>query len=369
MALKFQKVKVSQIIRETPDAVTVCFRPEDPAFRDYIPGQYLTLRVNLNGKNHNRAYSLCTSPYSDSHLGVTVKVTPGGLISTYLNQQLKEGDALELMPPMGNFVAHLDGSTARHFILIGAGSGITPLMSILKSVLDKQPQSRISLLYGNRNEDGIIFNRQLQALESSSNGRLEVLHTLSQPSSAWSGLSGRLLKERIQHIIKDKVQSHGLVQEFYICGPSGMMSEAAQALKELGISDNKVHQEHFSAALPELDDSSTPTTTSSSSMKTPDSAPGQLIKRQITVIFDGEQKEISVLPSQSVLDAALDADLDPPYACMIGSCCTCKAKLMSGKVIMDDREGLTDQEIADGFVLTCQSHPMSDGVVLNYDVM
>ena len=356
MALKFHNAKIVRVVRETQDAVSICFANPDPQVFTYIPGQYLTLKVEIDSKHFNRAYSLSSCPYTDENLVVTVKVTPGGKVSTWLNDTIHEGSYMDILPPLGNFTASLDASNAKHYVLIGAGSGITPLMSILRSVLVKEPQSKVTLLYGNRDQEAIIFSKMFTALEEQHPGKVKIVHSLTQPTGEWSGSKGRLVKDKVKELLAQ--ESISLPAEYFICGPSGMMSEAATALKENGVPASQIHEEHFSAPLThaDLDEKPKPASTSN-----------EPVTAKVKVILDGKESEITVTPSGSILDAALDHDLDPPYACMIGSCCTCRAKLLSGKVIMDDREGLTDSEIADGYVLTCQSHPITENVTVSYD--
>lgn len=356
MALKFQKVRIGKVTRETHDAVSIGFINPDKQVFNYIPGQYLTLKVEVDGKKYNRAYSLSSCPFTDELLTVTVKVSEGGKVSTFLNSNSKEGMEIEVLPPLGNFTAKIDPSNQKHYVLIGAGSGVTPLMSILRSVLEKEPQSKVTLIYGNRNQDSIVFKSVLDGLLSKHSDRLKVVHSLSQPQGDWNGESGRLTKDKVKALLSSSPED-SLPKEYYICGPSGMMEEAARGLKEMNIPSDCIHEEHFSAPLTHIEDEEKPKEENSNT----------IIARQIRVILDGIEKEVSVPASASILDAVLDHDLDPPYACMIGSCCTCKAKLLSGKVVMDDREGLTDSEIADGFVLTCQSHPLTSDVLVSYD--
>jgi ring-1,2-phenylacetyl-CoA epoxidase subunit PaaE len=357
MALKFQKLRVLKVVHETDDAITIHFENPDKSIYTYLPGQYLTLKVEVNGKNYNRAYSLCSCPPQDSHLAVTVKRTTGGIVSTYLNEHLREGAYIDVLPPLGNFVAKLNSGQQKHYILIGAGSGITPLMAILRTALCTESQSKVTLLYGNRTSGSIIFKKALEELVAQNPDRLKVIHSLSQADAGWTGHSGRLTRGKIKDLLQPILQENSLAKEYFICGPSAMMDEAGHALKEMGIAADKVHQEHFSAPLTHPMDEEPKAAESSNEVR----------EQKVTVILEGEEREISVGPNESILEACLDNDLDPPYACMIGSCCTCKAKLLSGSVIMDDREGLTDEEIADGFVLTCQSHPTSPNVKVSYD--
>jgi ring-1,2-phenylacetyl-CoA epoxidase subunit PaaE len=365
MALKFQKLKVAKVVKETPDAVTISFSNPDKNLFQYKPGQYLTLKVFVNGKPYNRAYSLCSCPFADDNLSVTVKVTEGGIVSTYLNQYCKEGMEIDVLPPLGNFVAKIDPSHKKQYVLIGAGSGITPLMSILRSVIEKEPQSKVMLLYGNRNENYIIFKNELQRLTTQFPERLKVIHSLSRPEAQWTGFVGRLDRNRVKEILNKELQNTDLQKEYFICGPSGMMDEAGHALKEMNVPAEQVHEEHFSAPVTHPMEEENGVRNETISGTATGTGEGNI--GEVTVILEGQEVKITVNPSQSILDAVLDVDLDPPYACMIGSCCTCKAKLVSGKVIMDDREGLTDEEIADGYVLTCQSHPVTPNVVVNYD--
>ncbi|RYD82231.1 MAG: 2Fe-2S iron-sulfur cluster binding domain-containing protein [Sphingobacteriales bacterium] len=362
MALKFQKVKVAKVVRETQDAITIHFENPDKSVYTYIPGQYLTLKVEVNGKNYNRAYSLCSSPACDDHLAVTVKKVSDGLVSSYLNNNLKEGAYIDILPPLGNFVAKLNPNQEKHYFLIGAGSGITPLMSILKTALIVEPKSKVTLLYGNRNDTGTIFKNALKELEGKYPDRLKVIHSCSQPEPGYSGIIGRLTRGKIKELLQPIIQEESLIKEYFICGPSSMMDEAGHALKEIHVPAQYVHQEHFSAPITHPMDDAEPTPVAA-----PVADDGKPKKMEVTIILEGEERVITVSPNESILEAALDNDLDPPYACMIGSCCTCKAKLLAGKVIMDDREGLTDEEIREGYVLTCQSHPTTSGVIVNYD--
>ena len=363
MALKFQKLLVEKVVQETPDAISIWFRNPDREVYKYIPGQYLTLKVIIDDKPYNRAFSLSSCPVKDNNLIVTVKITPGGKVSTSLVRNLKAGQEIEVMPPLGNFTAPMDAAHRNHYVLIGAGSGITPLMSILRSALESEPQSKITLLFGNRSENDIIFKSTLSELITKHPERLKVIHSLSQSSEDWRGENGRLTQSHILEILGKQQATDGLRNEYYVCGPAGMMLEAANAVKSLGVAPPQLHEEHFGAHLNHgTEDEPTP-------VKIEAKAEDISSIDDVTIVLDDKEYTFKVKNGQSILDAALDADLDPPYACMIGSCCTCKAKLLSGKIIMDDREGLTDSEIAEGFVLTCQSHPTSKGVKVSYDAL
>jgi ring-1,2-phenylacetyl-CoA epoxidase subunit PaaE len=357
MALKFQKMQVFKVVKETEDAITIYFQNPDKQLYSYIPGQYLTLRAEINGKAVNRAFSLCSSPITDDLLAVTVKKTTGGLVSTYFIQNLKAGDTLEVLPPLGNFVAKLKDYQKKHYVLIGAGSGITPLMSILKTALEVEKESKVTLIFGNRNTGSIIFKSSLEALQTQYPDRLKVIHVLTQADAGWTGPTGRLTRGKVKELLQPVIDKDSLIKEYYVCGPSAMMDESLHALKEMRVPAENTHQEHFSA----------PITHPMDEPEKPAAAAANQKEGMVKIILEGKEYDIEVGSNSSILEAALDNDLDPPYACMIGSCCTCKAKLLSGKVIMDDREGLTDEEIREGFVLTCQSHPTTPNVIVSYD--
>ena len=352
---KFQSLKVSQIIQETPDAITVCFeKPADGSF-DYKPGQYLTLKLEVKGESIRRAYSLCSSPVTDSELAVTVKRVEHGLASNFLADQCKAGDMIEVLPPMGNFCITPDASNKKHYILIGAGSGITPLMSIIKTVLEVESGSAISLLYGNRNETSIIFKKELDALCQKYPQRLRVQHCLSQPSAAWTGLSGRLDRHKILMTVQELINSNPSPKSYWNCGPAGLMEEAQSALGFLGIQKKDIHRELFTAPLPDPDaDAAT------------SSASPQRGTYDVKVILDGDEQVISVKADESILDVAIEKGIDPPYACQLGICTTCRAKCLTGKIEMDETEGLSDAEIEEGYVLTCQAHPLTPDVTVEY---
>ena len=348
-------LKVKRIVRETADASTIVFEnPGDGSF-NYKPGQYLTLKMDVNGESIRRAYSLCSSPYTEKDLAVTVKEVEGGKGSNYLNRELKEGNSLEVMTPMGNFTSLPDPNKSRHLVLLGGGSGITPLMSILKSILEVEPKSKVSLVYGNRDENSIIFKDALDSLEERFPDRFRVIHILATPSDAWFGMKGLPLRSVILGIVQDLMNSDQLPKSYWMCGPSAMMEECQAALGFLGIDRSVINREIFTAAQPSDDDK-------------PKSAPaeGKRGTYTITARLDGVEKKVLVKENQTILEAVIREGMDPPYACQMGVCCTCRAIVHSGKVEMEEDEGLSDAEISDGYVLTCQSHPLTDDVVLEY---
>lgn len=358
---KFNKLKIASINRETADSVSVAF--DIPAHLQsqyqYIPGQYLTLKLNINGEQVNRSYSFCSSPAWNEPMTIAVKEVSGGKASTFINRNLKVGDEIDVMEPMGNFHSPLNANNEKHYILFGGGSGITPLFSILKSVLALEPQSHVTLFYGNRDEQSIIFKEKLQDLVYQNPNRLKVVHILDKPSS-FTNYNGFVVKEMVLKLLRENTNLNFTHAEFFICGPTPMMKETESALNELGIPKQLIHIEYFTAKADE--DKTAATVGTSAPSAEPFSG-----RAKVKLIYDGNEVEFEMNENETVLNAALDAGYDPPYSCMVAACCTCRAKLIEGNVVMDDRESLTDGEIAKGYVLTCQSHPKTNVVVLNYD--
>jgi len=356
MSLKFQPLRVKAIVPETEQAYTIQFEGYDAQQFAYLPGQYLTLKVDIGSEVLRRAYSLSSSPVTDSHLSVTIKAVEGGRASNHLKQHLKPGDTLDSLPPMGNFIARLDPDTERHYVLIGGGSGITPLMSILKSVLVGEEHSRVSLIYVNTNEDCIIFRQALADLQGSYPGRLEVYHVLTQPEPGWTGPTGRFEGRLAFELLQKVIASDSLRKVFYLCGPQGLMDNAADTLELLNVGENLIHREYYSA--PVADESDDAGAAAEEDY--------EVVTRQVKVMLDGKTTELTVTPDQTILQSAIKAKLDPPYACEEGVCCTCRAKVHSGMVAMRENEGLSESELNAGYVLTCQAQPLSDGVVVEF---
>lgn len=351
--MKFVPLQVLEVIHETDDAFTIRFANPDPALFTYKPGQYLTLKVNYEGDSLRRAYSLSSCPATDSHLSVTIKAIPDGRVSSYLRRSLKAGDTLEVYPPMGKFVVETSPATPKHYVLIGGGSGITPLYSILRTVLLQEPASRVTLVYANRNERSIIFADALKQLEAQSHGRLQVVHVLEKPAGTWDGLMGMLTQPLALDVLGQIKQNSSLPTEWYMCGPTPMMDAVTAALKQLGVADGDIYREYYSAPLPDDTDEE-------------EEIDYELRDREITVKLDGKTTKVKVAAGTNILDAAIASRLDPPYACQEGICSTCRAKVHSGLVQMIEREGLSDEEIEAGYVLTCQCYPLTDDVNLEY---
>jgi len=358
MAAGFYSLKVDKIIRETADAVSIRLLVPPPlkSMFVYKAGQYLTLRMVINGEDVRRSYSVCESPLVDEMPSVAVKEVPGGKMSPYLNQRLKEGDMIEAMPPMGNFALVPDASLTRSIVLFGGGSGITPLKSILKSVLLFEPNSRVTLVYANRNEESIIFNEELSQLAAEYSSRFSIIHSLDNPPAEWQGHSGRL-NENILTEILNSLDQPASECHHYICGPAPMMSLVEETLQQNKVGQDHINLEYFTAVEKK----------SETSEISPDGESDEIVERTIKVEVFGDTSEVTVEPNQSILEAAQDAGMDPPYSCTVGVCTTCRARLKSGRVHMDEREGLSDAELEDGYILTCQSHPLTDDVDLIYE--
>lgn len=359
---RFHKLKVSEVKNEIADAVSVSF--EVPAelkqYFNFFPGQYTTLKLNIDGEQVNRSYSFCSSPYMNEPLTIAVKRVAGGKGSNFINDNFKPGVEIEAMEPMGNFHSTIDENNAKQYILFGGGSGITPVISILKSVLTKEPKSKVVLFYGNRNSQSIIFKDKLEVLTAQFGERLKIVHILDLPEDGWTGYTGFIVKDMALKLLRENTNLNFQNAEFFICGPTPMMKSVEEALGVLQIPKERVHIEYFTAKADE--DKKAADVGTSVASEIPFTG-----KTKVKIIYDGNTREFEVSEKETILEAALDAGYDPPYSCMVAACCTCRAKLLSGKVEMDDRESLTDAEIARGYVLTCQSHPKSHGIVLNYD--
>lgn len=360
---KFHKLKVKEVKSETADAVSVSFDvPQElqPAF-NYTPGQYTTLKLSVNGQQVNRSYSFCSSTYMNEPHTIAVKRVAGGVGSNFINDNFKAGVEVEVMEPMGKFSPQLNVANAKHYVLFGGGSGITPVLSILKSALVAEPNSTVTLFYGNRNENTIIFKEKMEQLATEYANRLKVVYIFDAPINASHPYSGFVVKDMALRLLRENTNLNFQNAEFFICGPTPMMKEVESALSVLGIPKDKVNIEYFTAKAEEDRQAADVGTTSATEEPFTGTA-------SVTIIYDGNTRELKVKEKETILEAALDAGYDPPYSCMVAACCTCRAKLLEGKVEMDDRESLTDAEISKGYVLTCQSHPKSNKVVLNYDM-
>jgi ring-1,2-phenylacetyl-CoA epoxidase subunit PaaE len=350
---KFYSLKVTDVKPETDSCVSVGLEVPENLKKEfhYIQGQYLTLRFRMGGDELRRSYSICSSPL-EAGLRIAVKKVKEGKISTLINEQLKAGDPVESMVPVGNFYTELKAYNKKSYNLFAAGSGITPVISILKTTLGSETQAQVNLFYGNSDENHIIFKNELDQLKQLYKERLQIHYTFSRPAQKHEALfTGRMSKEKVLDLVK-KFVNLSLINEFFICGPADMMAHCREALESLGVLKNKIHYEYF-GIVPET--------------AQPTSAQNQAVPAEITIICDGDERVVFIEPHQSVLEAALEANLDAPFACRAGSCCTCRAKLIEGKVMMDVNYALLDSEVEQGYILTCQSHALTPTLTVDYD--
>lgn len=361
----YHTLTVVALTQETPDAITIHLQRPDGQPMPSRPGQFLTLLLPCGpgGKKERRAYSLSSMPQEAPRLSVTVKRVPGGLVSNYLLDTVKVGQEIEVMAPLGHFALTPSPQVSRSLVLIGAGSGITPLMAMLKAVLATEPNSKVLLVYGNRNEDSVIFKQQLETLEAGSNGRLQVEHVYSQPlrPGGTHQHTGRLNRTTLLRILELRHEAPAAQAEYYMCGPDGMMAEARAALDLLGVPDAQIHRESFVAAeVPEAPQGQ-PVAQGDVSVAATDVPAGA---RVVTIVYEGSEYKVTVPANKTILETALDQDIDLPYSCQAGLCTACRGKCVSGKVHLDEREGLSDSEIKQGYILVCVGHPMTDDVVI-----
>jgi ring-1,2-phenylacetyl-CoA epoxidase subunit PaaE len=356
MAEHFHALRVAEVVPETAEASSIRF-DVPPELRErfaFKPGQHLTLRATLEGEEVRRNYSLCTAPDEQDWM-VTVKRIGGGLFSNWIGDQLKPGDLLDVMPPHGSFTTDFDPANDRHLVGIAGGSGITPVMSLIKSALRYEPQSRFTLLYGNRDSSSVIFLETLAALKDKHLGRLELYHFLDQEEQDIDLFNGILDRARCEEAIDALVPDAGEVDGWFICGPGPMMDAAEGALLDRNIPKERIHIERFTADRP-------PEAVSREMEQLQSRAEGV----RVSVTLDGRTRRVPFTQG-NILDSARAAGLPAPFACKAGVCATCRAKVRKGKVEMAARYGLTDEEVADGYVLTCQSVPLGDGVAVDYD--
>lgn len=353
---KYYFLKVKEIEKETEEASTIHFWHPLNEVVAYRPGQFLTLLLPQNETKVRRSYSMSSSPYTDVSLAITVKRVSGGFASNLLLDTLKEGDVLETMEPAGNFFPKQADDQTRQVVFIGAGSGITPLFSILKSILMVEPESEVFLLYGSRNEESIIFKEKINTLEAKYKERFKVIHTLSQPDETWSGEKGRLNKTHILKIIEGLPELNRVGAEYYVCGPDDMMEEAHRALSILSVPDKQIRKESFLTA-----------TAAQPGEVTMEENDDTLKTREITLFYEGTEYKLPVKPHETVLEAALNMDIDLPYSCQAGMCTACLGRCTSGKVHLDEEDALSEAELTEGFILTCVTHPMSDDVVIEVE--
>lgn len=356
MSAHFHQLRVAEIVPETAEANSIRFDVPE-SLRDvfeFRAGQHLTLKADIDGEEVRRNYSLCTAPDEDD-LMVTVKRIAGGVFSNWVGDRLKAGDTIDVFPPHGSFTTEFDATANRRVVGIAGGSGITPVMSILRTLLKSEPGSRFTLLYGNRDSSSIIFLEELARLKDRYLDRLETYHFLDLEEGDFDLFNGMLNRERVDDALDRLIGSPEGVADWFICGPGPMMDAAESALIDRGIGRERVHIERFTADRPP-----------ESLVREMDDLKSRAAGVVMSVTLDGRTRKVPFSES-NILDSARSAGLPAPFACKAGVCATCRAKVVSGKVEMAARYGLTDDEVEQGYVLTCQSVPDGDGVAVDYD--
>ena len=356
---RFHSLEVIDVKRETVDAVSIGLRIPAELKKEFtfLPGQYLTVKLVVNGEELRRSYSICSAPFDENSVRIAVKRVALGRASSRLVDHVKVGDKLEVMPPMGHFHSPFDASIERHFVAFAAGSGITPILSILTSVLQAEPKSRFTLFYGNTDTDRIIFRERLDELVREHGSRLTVHHILSQGRNTDPLFNGRITADKATQLLQRFVND-GLRKEFFICGPEQMMVNVSEALEKQRIDKKLIHIELFTS----------PVTTEAKKEVAHATSNAFTGEAEVEIVLDGRRHTLRMgSKGDPVLEVAIDAGLDVPYACKGAVCCTCKARVLEGQVEMEMNYALTDEEVADGYVLTCQTHPRSPRVVIDYD--
>jgi len=356
MSVHFHKLVVREIVPETAEANSIRFEIP-PALRDafaFKAGQHLTLRATIEGEEVRRNYSLCTAP-AESDWMVTVKRIGGGLFSNWVGDALKAGDTVEVMVPHGSFTTEFSAANKRHLVGIAGGSGITPVMSLIKTLLREEPHSRFTLLYGNRDSSSVIFLEALAGLKDKHLGRLEIYHFLDAEEQDIELFNGMLSRERLEDAIGALVPDAAQVDGWFICGPGPMMDAAEGALLDRNVPKERIHIERFTADRP-------PQAVAQEMAQLQTQAEGVTV----AVTLDGRTRRVP-FTAGNILDSARAAGMPAPFACKAGVCATCRAKVTRGKVEMAVHYGLTDEEVAEGYVLTCQSVPLGGGVAVDYD--
>ena len=358
MKPKFHKLIIKDVYPETDDCCSIAFEVPEHLKSDYTfkQGQYLTLKADINNQDVRRSYSICTSPL-DNELRVAVKHIENGLFSTFANKKLKKGDSLEVMTPSGNFNTELSFENKKNYLAFAAGSGITPIISILKTALETEPQSTFTLFYGNKNTGSIIFKENIEALKNMFMQRLKVYYFLSREVLDAPLMNGRIDYEKCNMVFDKFIDLSG-IDECFSCGPESMIFAVKDSLIENGFNENNIHYELFTSPLGKLGVDKI--------HKVKEEDKGRVT--DVTINLDGKAFKFD-LPygSDNLLDAALKQGADLPYACKGGVCCTCKAKVLKGKVDMNVNYALEKEQVDAGFILTCQAHPTTDVVVVDFD--
>ena len=353
---KFHPLPITRLDRETRDAVAITFAVPD-ALREqfrHAQGQHLTLRARVGSDDLRRSYSIC-SAVGDDALRIAVKRSPGGAFSTWANESLRVGDVVEVMPPLGHFNVPLDASSARHYLGFAAGSGITPLLSIVKTTFATEPRSRFTLIYGNRASGTVMFKEELAALKDCHLDRFNLVHVLSREAQDIELLHGRIDRAKADALLAHWVDLAD-IDAVFVCGPEGMMGAVVDALKARGFPEGRIKVERFAASIPKH------------THVVPAVPRVGQADCEATVVIDGATRTFTLEKGkENLLDAGLRNGIELPYSCKGGVCSTCRCRIVEGEVDMDVNFALEDYEVERGFILACQSYPVTDKVKVTFD--
>ena len=355
---RFHELIVTDIQKTIRDAVVVTLKPANDAQADdfdFTQGQYLTFRQDFDGEELRRSYSICAGK-TDGVLQVGIKRVDGGAFSTWANEELKTGDTVEALPPMGGFFIPLDAANQKQYLGFAGGSGITPVLSIIKTTLNAEPQSRFTLVYANKSVTSIMFREELEDLKNTYMGRFNVIHILESDAQEIDLFTGLVTEEKCAELFKGWIDIEH-VDTAFICGPEPMMLGIASALRGAGLTDAQIKFELFASSQPGRAKKKAASTGATSS-------DGQTTA---AITLDGSTQTITMDRDTTILDAARNNNMDAPWACKAGVCSTCRCKVIEGEVEMAANHALEDYEVAKGYVLSCQAYPVTDKVVVDYD--
>jgi ring-1,2-phenylacetyl-CoA epoxidase subunit PaaE len=360
VAKHFRPLTILDIRKETDDCISVSFKIPavwEEEFK-YEAGQNITLRSNINGEDVRRSYSICSGPH-EGELRVAIKKVEEGLFSSHAHRHFSPGQTLDVLAPTGNFVLSLKPTNKKHYVAFVAGSGITPVISLLKTILREEPLSQFTMIYGNRSRSSMIFREELMALKNDYPEKFQLIPIFSREKTDAPIFEGRIDARKCEMIFKHIIPM-AADQEYLLCGPATMIFELRDWLHAHEVPEKKIHFELFSD----------PGETGFSAKKKSAENPGSTaLTSQVTIRLDGISTDFQIpVEGQSILDAAIRAGADLPYACRAGVCASCRAKLVNGKVTMDQNYALADEELEQGFILACQSHPASEKLTIDFDI-
>jgi ring-1,2-phenylacetyl-CoA epoxidase subunit PaaE len=350
---RFHPLRIAEVRPETADSVSLRFEVPPALAAEYVfvQGQHVTLRAQLGGQEVRRSYSIC-SGVDDAELRVAIKHVPGGLFSGFATRALHAGDVVDVLTPEGRFHTPLDAAHAKHYAAFAAGSGITPVLSLIKTTLAREPRSRFTLLYGNRRQGSVMFHETLEDLKDRYMRRFVLYQVFSREHQEVALFNGRLDRAKVLAFTENLLPVEA-IDEAFICGPGAMIDEVEATLLERGLALSRIHVERFGV----------PGTAVQHRVEEGDAA-----RATVEMVLDGVRRDVEFFQEDpSVLDAALRAGIELPYSCKGGMCCTCRAKVLSGKVRMDKNYSLEPRDLEAGFVLTCQAHPLTERVVISFD--